>query len=359
MDASAFRPCKHGDRCRMFDCGFDHPPGRSRLCRYGAGCRKLHDPEHCRQFLHPQQHSGGSGGGLQLDARSGGGRARAAAGGGTHTKHQVARDRLVERIKVVKQVPKVNDVAVVLDLSGSMSGSKHGQALSSLRDLFAHTVGPQDRLSIFTFNQVVTQVLPFTPKPDIDLEPVLASIGSCGGRTRLFDAIGAALDTMATAKGRSLQLVALTDGADNCSVTTQDAIAARLARPGVGCFHFVGLAVGSDGRRVLEALCAPQLCKLIPVQDNAAGVKAAFGKAMKHIVEVREQVHETVTETRETTSRGGGGGSGSGGDSGGARQTLGPQPQPQARSKPGPGYVCHLCGKPGHWKEQCWHANRR
>ena len=25
-------------------------------------------------------------------------------------------------------------------------------------------------------------------------------------------------------------------------------------------------------------------------------------------------------------------------------------------SKPGLGYVCHVCGKPGHWKENCWHA---
>jgi Mg-chelatase subunit ChlD len=342
------RPCRHAAGCRMFACTFSHPPGRARLCKFGAGCRKLRDAEHCKQFLHAKPSGGGAarsggggdGGGRQLAVRRDAGCALAVRGGGSHTRREVTRDKTVVREKLVKTVPKVNDVAVVLDLSGSMSGSKHAQALSSLRDLFAHTLGPQDRLSIFTFNRVVTQVLPFTPKIDIDLDPVLASIGSCGGRTRLFDAIGAALDTMATAKGRSLQLVALTDGADNCSDTTQDAIAARIASPGVGCFHFVGLAVGSEGRQVLEALCAPQLCKLIPVEDNAAGVKQAFGKAMKHIVEVRERVDETVsiTETRHT---------------GQTRPRIG-----GARGKPGPGYVCHLCGKPGHWKEQCWTAKR-
>eukprot|EP01043_Picozoa_sp_COSAG02_P111518 COSAG02_NODE_47684_length_339_cov_0.929167_1_plen_63_part_10 len=61
---------------------------------------------------------------------------------------------------------------------------------------------------------------------------------------------------------------------------------------------------------------------------------------MKHIVEVRERVDETVsiTETRHT---------------GQTRPRIG-----GARGKPGPGYVCHLCGKPGHWKEQCWTAKR-
>eukprot|EP01043_Picozoa_sp_COSAG02_P074520 COSAG02_NODE_14955_length_1220_cov_1.317574_1_plen_157_part_10 len=153
------RPCRHGAGCRMFACTFRHPPGRARLCRFGAGCRKLHDAAHCQQFLHPKLGGGsgavGDGGGRQLATRRDEGCALAVRGGGSLTRREVNRDRTVVREKLVKTVPKVNDVAVVLDLSGSMAGSKHAQALSSLRDLFVHTLGPQDRLSIFTFNRAV------------------------------------------------------------------------------------------------------------------------------------------------------------------------------------------------------------
>lgn len=214
-------------------------------------------------------------------------------------------------VKTEREVLRIREMVVILDISGSMAGAKFAEATAGIRHLFDQVLNTTDKLSIWVFNSKVTEILPPTLKSEVDLSATLAMIPECGRQTAFHDAINEVMDKLCTPrKGVTMEVVALTDGCDNRSATTAAAIADRLAHPKIGCFKFIGIAVGSEGKPFVEALCAPQHCTMISVADGAAGVKEAFGKATKIIKTVRQQktvVVETTTKCKDTYTSAGGG----------------------------------------------------
>ena len=154
-------------------------------------------------------------------------------------------------------------------------------------------------LTFWAFGSTGTKQLPKTEKAALAglLGPVLGSL-KAGGRTAFFDTVQSAKSDMCSAEGRTLMLVALTDGADNSSKACDLAgLAAQLAKPGLQSFKFIGLAVGEDAKGYVEPLCKPQCCSLIEVSDGAAAITNAFGKALKKINQTTKITTERVRET--------------------------------------------------------------
>lgn len=102
-------------------------------------------------------------------------------------------------------------VALVLDRSGSMEGNKIAQARESLIR-FVSLMEKEDRASLLTFNDTVTQLLPLTDARESLRKSILAV--QPGGHTALYDAISKGVETVKGVTGRRAVIV-LTDGKAN------------------------------------------------------------------------------------------------------------------------------------------------
>jgi len=139
------------------------------------------------------------------------------------------------------------DVILVVDTSGSMSGSKLAQAKASALYLLAN-LRTEDRVNVLRFSST-TDAFSHEPVPPTDenlvgLRGFVESFVAAGGT-----AIGEALQTAlapAAAKGRVRTVVLLTDGLPTVGITASEkivAIAAEGAKRGYRVFSF---GVGDD-----------------------------------------------------------------------------------------------------------------
>jgi len=244
---------------------------------------------------------------------------------------------VVHEVKVERQY----DVTVVVDVSGSMAGGKLEAAKEGVRQLFNEVlVGQHDRMSVWIFGDQAEKILPMTNRKKVDIEDVLRRIKvPANARTSLFDAVDSAMDEMKASQlggvPHDLQLVVLTDGEDTTSTRVSlEALAQRLEKPSLPEFHFVAIAVGDEAKKNLTPLCKPKHCRLIQVDDGAAGIKKAFGDCVKTIKEIRMRERTVVKKQQAVTVDGrthtvetseliekvlpAGGGGGGGGGSGAA-----------------------------------------
>ncbi len=120
------------------------------------------------------------------------------------------------------------DIVFVFDRSGSMSGGKIEQAVSSL--LFClSSLNPKDRFGIITFNDVVE---PFSPKllpaskENVGRAKEFVKKLSANGGTDIHDALISALE-MTAADSRPTMLLFLTDGLPTVGVTDVEEILRR------------------------------------------------------------------------------------------------------------------------------------
>lgn len=116
----------------------------------------------------------------------------------------------------------VNPVSVVLLLDISMSGKSELKKIKDAAEGFAEALGPDDRISIITFDDEIKQVLDWTD----DLKKVKRALGRVrpGFRTSLYDAMFvAANEQLAGIEGRKA-IILLTDCLNNeSSVDFKDA----------------------------------------------------------------------------------------------------------------------------------------
>lgn len=146
-----------------------------------------------------------------------------------------------------EQTPRAAlDLAIVIDRSGSMTGSPLAAAIGCAQNLI-QSLRSDDRVAVVAFDSEVTVVQPLTALTERDaLYAKLREIKS-GGNTALFDGWeeGAKQIAPFTAANRISRVILLTDGQANNGLTNPEIIAekvAELARAGVTT-STVGLGV--------------------------------------------------------------------------------------------------------------------
>ena len=155
------------------------------------------------------------------------------------------------------------DLTVVMDISGSMRGSKITTARSSLMD-FVQKLDDRDRLQIILFSDVITTLTPLSELGD-KRQKVLDSISGIfeEGDTRLYDATMQAYQNLqANGDPRHIRaVVVLTDGQDTASQANLDDMMSQInAAQGEGgnSIKLFTIAFGDDADKgVLEQMADP------------------------------------------------------------------------------------------------------
>jgi VWFA-related protein len=121
-------------------------------------------------------------------------------------------------------------VGLIVDNSGSMI-TRRPMVLAGTK-AFAESSHPQDELFTIVFNEHIRHGLPETVKftQNRTLIEVAVSRFPAGGQTALHDAVVAGLEHLNEASHQKRVLVVLSDGEDNASVHSEDAMLALAAR---------------------------------------------------------------------------------------------------------------------------------
>jgi Ca-activated chloride channel homolog len=128
---------------------------------------------------------------------------------------------------------KPANIALVVDTSGSMSEeNKLDQAKQGLR-VFLSQLSPNDRVALFSFNDKVFQLAPISPF-GTSRAKLLRQVDGLfpDGQTAVYDATSAGVGEIRKLNDASRinAVVVLTDGEDNQSRTSSDALVSALGR---------------------------------------------------------------------------------------------------------------------------------
>ncbi|HQR18610.1 MAG TPA: VIT domain-containing protein [Gemmatimonadales bacterium] len=138
------------------------------------------------------------------------------------------------------------DLTLVVDISGSMSGTKLEQAKAALAQALA-ALGPQDRFRVVAFSSSVTEfrtgLTPATRAALADAQEFVSNL-SAGGGTNIEGALDVALQS-AAGNGRMSLVVFMTDGLPSVGETQPDQIAAA-AGSRIGQSRIFTVGVGTD-----------------------------------------------------------------------------------------------------------------
>ncbi len=153
---------------------------------------------------------------------------------------------------------------LVIDASSSMRGDAIRGAISAARSLAQQRTGAQ-KLGIILFNRTPNVLL--APTDDqVAIEQALADTPRLAPKTRIFDAVGGALDLLAAARIKAGSIVVLSDGRDTDSRTPGDVIARRARRANVTILT-VGLRSRSFDSGQLKELAAAGRGRYTPAES--------------------------------------------------------------------------------------------
>jgi VWFA-related protein len=107
-------------------------------------------------------------------------------------------------------------LAVLLDISGSMAVGGNMERARHAVTLATHMlIGAEDEAALYTFDSKLEEVVSFTK--DVDRIRRVSLEGKPWGMTSLYDAIGAAAQSVAERANRHRALLVITDGVDTGS----------------------------------------------------------------------------------------------------------------------------------------------
>ena len=142
----------------------------------------------------------------------------------TKDNFQLLEDGQPQKISIFDKESEL-PLSIVLDIDTSLSTRKDlPLEVNSARRFAQAIIRPVDALSVYGFNEVVTQVIPFTA----DLRTIDRGIEHLpmGAATALYDAIFLGSEALETRQGRKVMVV-ITDGGDTVSKTDyQEAVRA-------------------------------------------------------------------------------------------------------------------------------------
>ncbi len=143
--------------------------------------------------------------------------------------------------------PVDRHVALCIDASGSMSGSKIRRAREGAEWVFG-LLEPDDYVSVVAFDDDPTTVLPATRWGDVDRDEAVARVDelTAGGKTDMYRGLDAARDTLSglpTGPNTVRRILLLSDGKDSHRGPTE--------------FEALARAVDTDGIRIRSAGIGP------------------------------------------------------------------------------------------------------
>lgn len=178
-------------------------------------------------------------------------------------------DNLLQEYEIANR-----DVVFVVDYSASMAGIRIHRVLSNLIRFFERSLREEDRVALLTVNRVPRTAFSLTEKGrnTAFLKFQILKASEPRGGTALYDGLRQGLkqftvsaekpqeesellgqETVAIVR-RSKWVVALFDGEDNCSKTSQKRVKKLLANSGANLV-FLGLFLSPEGREMGKSLC--------------------------------------------------------------------------------------------------------
>ena len=122
-------------------------------------------------------------------------------------------------------------VVLVLDTTGSMSAALPALKSSALR--LIDDLRPVDTVAVYSFNESVSELQPFTRNKDLAKRAVLRTRAS--GNTGLHDALVRVTRDLSSRPGKKA-IVVFTDGADNASALTSEVVIRRAKTEDVAVY---------------------------------------------------------------------------------------------------------------------------
>ncbi len=174
-----------------------------------------------------------------------------------------------------QSVPR--DLTLVVDVSGSMSGTKLEQAKAALQQALG-TLGPNDRFRVIAFSGAVRsfrdQPVPATTANLTDAREFVDALNAEGG-TNLAGALDAALDAPSDAE-RLAQIILVSDGMPSVGEQAPDRIAANAAAR-IGRARIFPVGVGHDVNTYLLDRLAADGRGAVEYVPPGASVESAVG----------------------------------------------------------------------------------
>jgi Ca-activated chloride channel homolog len=175
------------------------------------------------------------------------------------------------------------NLALVLDISDSMRGTRMDDARQALRTFLEDLLKPEDEAALLVFNHATRVLSNWTT----DRAPLLAALDEVKptGGTAIYDAIDTALPLFADRRQPRAAIVLVSDGADTASDTTVIELKQRLGR---GDVFLYGVAVDTPNARSAQRI-NPQVFRELSAQSGGyaevVGSTAEIGPATARIAE--------------------------------------------------------------------------
>lgn len=188
---------------------------------------------------------------------------------------------------------------VVLDVSGSMNGSRIQTSIKNIIKIVDNYLGDLDSFGLSTFSTKVRCPLPISQVGSVGKETIRQTVAECraNGMTSFWDAIGEVSVRVNDhpASSGTKWMVVLTDGGDSSSKLTGEELGEQLKKKGAVAFNMIVITVFVSShtqnsiRVALESAVTSSGCKYmqIDVQQGGNGMTAldeAFAAAASVMV---------------------------------------------------------------------------